>query len=405
MAADNEIRIISRAVRDADFSPIFERGVLPTWFFDPECRDVYEWCVKHIDKYGAPPTAVTLKDNWPTFRLLKVSDPLPYLLDQLVAYNRRMSAIDTIREAADHVEDGDHEAAIAVLASGVTKVEHYSPTPIRLSDLTKDTSSRWDAYDTRKSGGGGLIGLGSGYATIDRATLGFSPQQLVTFVASPKAGKTTVSLCAAIHAHEAHAASVLYWSFEMSASEIEQRHDAIRAKISHSRLRGGSLEPDEEDRFRDMLADLPGRPTFTIADAASGSTISALRTKIDKLVPDLIVVDGVYLMTDEVTGEMNSPQALTNITRGLKRLAQQVDRPVVITTQALLQKMVKKRLAQSSIGYSSSFLQDSDVTLGLEEVEGDEYVRTLKVLASRNCGYEEITINFDYEHGDFSEVV
>jgi hypothetical protein len=80
--------------------------------------------------------------------------------------------------------------------------------------------------------------------------------------------------------------------------------------------------------------------------------------------PDIVFVDGVYLMMDELTGEMNTPQAITNITRAMKRLAQRIDLPIIITTQTLLWKMRAGKVTADSIGYSSSFFQDSDVILG-----------------------------------------
>jgi len=113
----------------------------------------------------------------------------------------------------------------------------------------------------------------------------------------------------------------------------------------------------------------------------------------------------VYLMLDENTGESNTPQALTGITRSLKRLAQKTNRPVIITTQALNWKSKKGKVTADSIGYSSSFLQDADVVFGLErEDENVDDTRTLKVMASRQSANVEASLMWDWSTGLFREM-
>ena len=82
MAADNEIRLLSRAIRTRDIAPILESGLQDDWFFIDENRQVWSFVRQHWTKYGEVPTAVTVKDNFPTYRLLAVDDSLEYLLDQ-----------------------------------------------------------------------------------------------------------------------------------------------------------------------------------------------------------------------------------------------------------------------------------------------------------------------------------
>jgi hypothetical protein len=143
--------------------------------------------------------------------------------------------------------------------------------------------------------------------------------------------------------------------------------------------------------------------SFHLVDAVNGITVSALAAKIEQTKPDIVFVDGVYLMLDEVSGEMNTPQAITNITRGMKRLAQRINKPIVITTQTLLWKMRAGKVTADSIGYSSSFFQDSDVILGLEPIDEDEELRNLKVVASRNCGPTETALTWRWETGCFHD--
>jgi replicative DNA helicase len=143
---------------------------------------------------------------------------------------------------------------------------------------------------------------------------------------------------------------------------------------------------------------------FYLTDTPSASTVSGLAAKIEKLQPDVVFVDGVYLMIDEISGEMNNSKALTNITRSLKRLALKTKKPIIITTQVLEWKMKKNRVSASSIGYSSSFFQDADVILALErQDEEDDSSRVLRIEASRNCPQAETELLWDWENGKFEE--
>lgn len=233
--------------------------------------------------------------------------------------------------------------------------------------------------------------------TVDRADgLFVCEDYLVTH-------NSQLAMSVGVNVHEADY-SVMFQSFEMSNREQQERHDALRAKISHGRLRRGLLRPGEEKAYLRALQAMEGRKPFHLTDAVSGLTVTALTALIENKQPDLVIVDGVYLMLDEVTGESNTPQSLTNITRNLKRMAQRFDIPTIITTQTLLWKMRGGKVSADSIGYSSSFFQDSDVIIGLEPVEDDEEARTLKIVESRNCGKQEIPLVWNWDTACFHEV-
>jgi hypothetical protein len=75
----------------------------------------------------------------------------------------------------------------------------------------------------------------------------------------------------------------------------------------------------------------------------------------------------------------------------------------VISTQTLLWKMKGGKVSADSIGYSSSFFQDSDVILGLDTVEQDDELRELRVVASRNCGPETALLTWRWDTGCFHD--
>jgi replicative DNA helicase len=181
----------------------------------------------------------------------------------------------------------------------------------------------------------------------------------------------------------------------------------MRARISYQRLMTGTLTFEEESRFVKVVSeDVPQmRDKFWFSDSTNGQTVSAVASKIQSKNPDIVFIDGTYLMIDEQTNESNTPQAITNITRSLKRLAQKVKKPIVISTQALAWKMRNGQVTADSIGYSSSFHQDADVIFGLQRVdENVDDTRLLRVIASRNSGLTEAQLLWDWNTGAFREM-
>ena len=400
MAADNEHRLVSKVIRDREITPALQRGVADNWFLDDDNKKVWSFVRKHYGEYNEVPTATTVLDHYPNYKVLDVQDSIDYLLDTMVDFRRRMLTREGLEAAVGQLQDNNHDAALISMEATITKVNEQGVLGTHEVDLTKNTEDRYKEYQALQNQT--FLGIPTGFEKIDEATAGLQGGQLITIIAPPKTGKSQIALQMAINTHLL-GKKPMFQSFEMNNHEQQQRHDAMRAHISHGRLRMGKLSTDENSRYIDMLNAMEKEHSFHLIDAVSGITVSALAAKIEQTKPDIVFVDGVYLMLDEVTGEMNTPQAITNITRALKRLAQKIDKPVVITTQTLLWKMRAGKVTADSIGYSSSFFQDSDVILGLEPVEEDEDIRLLKIVASRNCGPSETALTWRWETGCFHD--
>lgn len=404
---NNETLLLSKALHDGDLSTLFQRNVSPAWFADEDDKRVFIFSREHYSKYGECPSEKVIKDNFPTYQLVDSPDSLDYLIDSVVTARRKVATTKMISAAITSIEkDHDHEAAILDIQRGLIKLEEDGLTSSNDVDLTKNPMERWDEYNERKNLPNGLRGLPTGFPTIDAATSGLQNGQLVVVIAPPKTGKSTLALQIALNIHRTQKKVPMFQSFEMSNAEQLNRYDAMRSLISHHRLLTGTLTAEEEARYKKILSGLENVDhKFWLVDSAAGQTVSGIASKIQTLQPDIVFIDGVYLMIDEQTGEANTPQALTNITRSLKRLAQKIDKPIVISTQVLTWKMKGGKVTADAIGYSSSFFQDADVILGLQR-EDDEIddTRILRVVASRNSGPAEATLDWQWAEGRFREI-
>jgi replicative DNA helicase len=401
MAVDNEFRLVSKVIKDRNIIPVLERGIRDDWIVDDDLRRVWKFVREHYTNYREVPTAITVVDNFPNFKPVNVEDSIDYLIDQMVAYRRRTITRTGVSTVLEKIEHNDHEAALSEMSKTVTLVNDQGVVGTTHLDITKDPDKFWTEYENVQNSK--LLGVPSGFAKIDEATAGFQGGQLITVIAPPKTGKSQICLQMAENVH-ASGMVPMFQSFEMNNHEQSQRLLSLSSNISNARLRRGKLNNDEEDRLLKRLDELKEEHPFHLVDAVGGLTIDSLLAKAEQLKPDILFVDGVYLMMDQVTGEANTPQALTNITRGLKRVAQRLNIPIVISTQTLLWKMRGGKVSADSIGYSSSFFQDSDVILGLEPIEADEESRLLKVVQARNCPPSETAITWNWDTGCFHDV-
>ncbi len=400
MAHDNEYRLVSKVIADRNIIPVLERGIQDDWIVDDDLRRVWKFVREHYVSYREVPTAVAVKDNFPNFSILKVEDNIDYLIDKAIEYRRYRLTRNGLETVAEKFAAHDQEAALAEMSKTVQLVNEQGSIGTTHVDLTKDPDRFWEEYQNIQNNK--LLGVPTGFEKIDEATAGLQGGQLITIIAPPKTGKSQIGLRMAANVHESGLVP-MFQSFEMNNHEQTQRYLSMSSNISNARFRRGKLQTSEEDRLLDTIDTLKTQHPFHFVDAVNGLTIDALMAKAEQLKPDVLFIDGVYLMLDQVTGDANTPQALTNITRGLKRVAQRLDIPVVITTQTLLWKMKGGKVSADSIGYSSSFFQDSDVILGLEPVEEDDEIRLLKVVQARNCPPGETSITWNWETGCFHD--
>ena len=413
---NNEERLIAKIVSEKTLQPVLDRGVTKSWFYDTDARTSYEFITKHYEKYGNVPAKRTFVSHMgKTVKVVAITESFDYLLDQMANHARWTHTRATVEDIADLLNDGLTDDAIAAMETGLVKVRSFSPVATHLvnSMAVERLDERWDAYMTRKTSSG-LLGYSTGFPTIDRTTLGLQPGQLITILAQHKVGKTSVSLSIANHVYSTHKVPVLFVTFEMGVSELEMRQESLMAGINFRRLQQGDLTPLQEKTYEDWLAYAEKHYTwpFHFQDISSGGTVSAVESMIEKHSPAVVFIDGIYMMTDEITGGTNDWEAITNITRSLKRLASQRGVPIVINSQALRSKSKGERITSDSAGYSSSFGQDSDVVLGLEripEAKGDppgahDFERLLKILASRNTGLDQTELIFNYDEGQIEEI-
>ena len=404
--ASTEHLLISKIIQTSSVQDVLDAGVRPD-HFDSSYGNIYAWILNYWREYSTIPTPRVVKQEYGDLQLLNAeAEPFPRLIDELYDAYRRKHLILSVSAATPALNNNTTEQAIKTLSEGLQKAA-LEVAHLRDVDVIQNWEERLKRYREMMENPNSLRGIPSGFNGLDRITSGFRPQQLITFVGEAKKGKSLMTLIMANTAHM-HGITPLYVSFEMSVQEQEARLDSIVSGVSYTRILRGDLNLSEMERVEKSIRMRKNMHPFIMSeDTASLTTVSAIAGKIQQYRPGLVVVDGVYMMDDENGEPKNSAQALTNITRALKRLAQRFDVPILGTTQVLASKLNNKKsraITADSIGYSSSFAQDSDLVLGVESDPDIDNQSIIRVVIARAAPKGEVRIKWDWDNMDFTEV-
>lgn len=404
--ASSEHLLISKIIQSASVTEVVDAGVRPD-HFTTELSTVYMWILSYWREYSAVPTPRVVKQQFADLQLVNAeAEPFPRLIDELYMAYKHKHLVLAVTAATPSLNSHDTDEASRILSEGLQKAA-LEVAHLRDVDIIQSWEQRIERYKEMRETPNFLRGIPTGFNGLDKITAGFRPQQLITFVGEAKKGKSLMTLIMAQAAH-AHGITPMYVSFEMSIEEQEARYDALVAGVSHNKIMRGDLNLAELEKIEKSIRIRKNMHPFIMTeDASSLTTVSAIAGKIQQYRPGLVIVDGVYLMDDENGEPKGSPQALTNITRALKRLAQRFDVPLIGTTQVLAWKLGNKKSRQitsDSIGYTSSFAQDSDLILGVESDPDIDNQAIIRVVLARTAPKGEVRIKWDWDNMNFTEV-
>lgn len=397
---------LTKIVQNGELLPFIESKITAEFFTDDKHTQVWELVLEHYKSHGKPPSEEAVHKAYPTYSFEDYPEPLSYYLNQLKQDRKKVILMKSMQDFAQRVnsEEGPHigDDLELILRQGMAQAAHEISQG-RDTDFFLSQDRIIERLRERRLNPNTLKGITTGLNGIDALTSGLQPEQLITMIGTPKAGKSSILLKMALNAHR-NGNPVLFITFEMSTEEQEDRLLSLLSGIGLTKILTGGQTSEEEKMLERMLDIRKGMSGFTFtSDVTSAITVSGVQAKIQQYQPALVIVDGVYLMDDESGNDKGTPQALTSITRGFKRLAQTLRIPIVISTQAMLYRS-KGGLKMESIGYSSSFAQDSDIVFGVEAHEQFQGVSKFKVIASRSSPKGEVHVRFDWSQGMIEEI-
>jgi replicative DNA helicase len=215
-----------------------------------------------------------------------------------------------------------------------------------------------------------VTGVPTGFADLDEMTAGFQPGDLIIVAARPSMGKTAFTLNIAQHAAIEHNVPVAFFSLEMSKESLVQRMLTSEARIDAQRLRKGMLRDDDFPRLARAAGILSSAPVWI--DDTPGLSILEMRSKARRLKADagvgMVIVDYLQLMQGPA-GVESRQQEVSQISRGLKALAKELNVPVVALSQLSRAPEQRtgdnKRPQLSDLRESGAIEQDADLIMFL----------------------------------------
>ncbi len=370
----------------------------PAHFFEPVHGRIYERVVQLLDR-KAVVTPVTLKPYFESDEALGQLGGLAYLarltadgqgllaprelaeqiydlalLRELIAVGRNLveAAMDTSESVEPLQQIERAEAALYQVAEGAA-------TQNEAQTFSRATHTAIQQIERALNSGGHISGKTTGLTDLNEKIGGLHDSDLIILAGRPAMGKTSLVTNIAFNAadrlrrdlldgiapEESVGAATAFFSLEMSADQLATRILAEQSKISSEKLRKGRISREEFQQLSfasQRLAELP-----LYIDDTPALTIAALRARARRLKRrhniGLIVIDYLQLLQGSGRANDNRVNEISEISRGLKTLAKELQVPVIALSQLsrAVEQREDKRPMLSDLRESGSIEQDADM--------------------------------------------
>lgn len=235
-------------------------------------------------------------------------------------------------------------------------------------DLTSLESILTDSFDRMEElhrNQGTLRGIRTGYRDLDDMTAGLQRSDLLILAARPAMGKTTLVTNLAYNVATIAKQPVLFFSLEMSKEQLVDRMLADASGVDAWNIRTGNLSDEDFSKLSEAMGEMAEAPIYI--DDTPGLSVLEMRTKARRAAHDaplgLIIVDYLQLMQASGRSDGNRVQEVSEISRGLKLIARELNVPLIALSQ--LSRSVESRSPQvpqlADLRESGSIEQDADI--------------------------------------------
>jgi len=382
-------------LQDNLYNLAFERSVLSSIVFEPSQFDELSTALKQDDFY--------LPAHQDIFNammaLLQKDQPIDeeFIKKELIKIKRfdeqvmleilSANPIANTKAYVNEIKDKSLKRHLLTLTTEIKRVTVEEELPAaevvdivekKLYEITQDnqTSDFKDSpkmtYDTmeyikemKARGNSVLVGVDTGFAELNRMTTGFGKGDLVIIAARPAMGKTSFILNT-VNSLIMQGKGVAFFSLEMPAEQLMLRLLSIQTSIPLQKLRVGDMNDDQWSSLNGAIDKMNSAKLFV--DDQGSININQLRSKLRKLKnqhPEIEIAVIDYLQIMQGVGNQDRHLQVSEISRGLKMLARELEMPVVALSQLNrgLESRNDKRPMLSDIRESGSIEQDADIIL------------------------------------------
>ena len=382
-------------MQDNLYNLAFERSILSSIVFEPSQFDELSTALKQDDFYL--PAHKDIFNSMMT--LLQKDQPIDeeFIKKELIKIKKfdeqvmleilSANPIANTKAYVDEIKDKSLKRHLLTLTTEIKRVTVEEELPAaevvdivekKLYEITQDsqTSDFKDSpkmvYDTmeyikemKARGNSILVGVDTGFAELNKMTTGFGKGDLVIIAARPAMGKTSFILNT-VNSLIMQGKGVAFFSLEMPAEQLMLRLLSIQTSIPLQKLRVGDMNDDQWSSLNGAIDKM--NSTKLYVDDQGSININQLRSKLRKLKnqhPEIEIAVIDYLQIMQGVGNQDRHLQVSEISRGLKMLARELEMPVVALSQLNrgVESRNDKRPMLSDIRESGSIEQDADIIL------------------------------------------
>ncbi len=380
---DAEMSLLGAVLIDEETLADISEHVTPRDFYDKRHAIVFDGMMRLYEKHK-PVDLLTLTDELKRKNELDEIGGSAFLTDltnyvptaahaeayaelvQQKAVRRRL-----IKAAGEIAEMGYDEETSSqeVLAHAEAELFSVSEQSTK-QDLVSIESILTDSFDRMEElhrNKGALRGVRTGYRDLDNMTAGLQRSDLIILAARPAMGKTTLVTNLAYNVATISKQPVLFFSLEMSKEQLVDRMLADASGVDAWNIRTGNLSDEDFSKLSEAMGEMAEAPIYI--DDTPGVSVLEMRTKARRIAHEqplgLVIIDYLQLMQGSGKHDGNRVQEVSEISRGLKLIARELNVPVIALSQ--LSRSVETRSPQipqlSDLRESGSIEQDADIVM------------------------------------------
>ncbi len=382
-------------MQDNLYNLAFERSILSSIVFEPSQFDELSTALKEDDFYLPAHQDIfnvmmlllqkdqPIDEEFIKKELIKIKKFDEQVMLEILSAN----PISNTKAYVDEIKDKSLKRHLLTLTTEIKRVTVEEELPSaevidivekKLYDITQDnqTSDFKDApkmtFDTmeyikemKARGNSVLVGVDTGFAELNKMTTGFGKGDLVIIAARPAMGKTSFILNT-VNSLIMNGKGVAFFSLEMPAEQLMLRLLSVQTSIPLQKLRVGDMNDDQWSSLNGAIDNMNNAKLYV--DDQGSININQLRSKLRKLKnqhPEIEIAVIDYLQIMQGVGNQDRHLQVSEISRGLKMLARELEMPVVALSQLNrgLESRNDKRPMLSDIRESGSIEQDADIIL------------------------------------------
>lgn len=380
---DAEMSLLGAVLIDEETLADISEHVTPRDFYDKRHATIYDGMMRLYEK-RKPVDLLTLTDELKRKKELEAVGGSAYLTEltnyvptaahaeayaELVAQKAVRRRL--IKASSEISELGFNEETTTQELLEQAEAELFSVSDQSLKqDLVSLESILTESFDRMEElhrNKGSLRGIRTGYRDLDNMTAGLQRSDLIVLAARPAMGKTTLVTNLAYNVATIAKQPVLFFSLEMSKEQLVDRMLADASGVDSWNIRTGNLSDEDFSKLSEAMGEMAEAPIYI--DDTPGVSVLEMRTKARRAAHEqplgLIIVDYLQLMQGSGRGDGNRVQEVSEISRGLKLLARELNVPVIALSQ--LSRTVESRSPQvpmlSDLRESGSIEQDADIVM------------------------------------------